>query len=424
MRAYIYYILLFCLISQGSYGQYKPRLLVLDDATIIDAAHPVPTPHQTVVIKDGRITKILPIGTFAIPDSAVIIRLKGKYLLPGLIDSHVHMATDPSGVDNREHTLTVLREMLYSGITTVRDMAGDARTLAALARDARQGEIISPEIYYSALMAGPPLFSDPRTYTSTKGGLPGKMAYMQAITDTTDLPLAVARAKGSGASGIKLYAYLSSALAGKIINEAKKQNMPVWAHAWLQGAKPSDLVNAGCISISHAPMLIHEKLDTVPDFWKQGHHDAAFWDKAVPAFDELFSLMKQHHTIFDATLLTYKKWAASDTSMQWDYEIAKRIAARAYRAGVAISAGTDDDQEQFVQEEMRVLTTDAQLSPFDAIVAATKNSAAALNLQAVKGSVSAGMDADLLVLTRNPLTNIANINSVEMIIKGGRIYQK
>ncbi|RYD22740.1 MAG: hydrolase, partial [Lysobacteraceae bacterium] len=73
-----------------------------------------------------------------------------------------------NGVDNRAHTLEVLQAMLYSGVTTVRDMAGDARTLAGLSRDAGTGDIISPDIYYSALMAGPVFFTDPRTATSTR----------------------------------------------------------------------------------------------------------------------------------------------------------------------------------------------------------------------------------------------------------------
>lgn len=423
MKFYTCYIILF-LFPWFAYAQFKPHVLVLTDANIIDAAHPVSASHQTVLITDGRITRVFPAGTIAIPDSAVVINLKGKYLLPGLIDSHVHMATDPGGTDNRAHTLEVLRQMLYSGITTVRDMAGDARILAGLARDAGEGEITSPGIYYSALMAGPAFFSDPRTQASTKGGTSGNMPYMKAITDTSNLQLAVAEAKGTGATGIKLYANLSAVLAGEILTEAKRQNIPVWSHAWLQGAKPSDLVNAGCISISHAPLLINEKVGKVPAFWKKGRHDAAFWDKAVPALDELFNAMKQHHTVFDATLLTYKKWADSDTSMRWDYEIAKRITARAYKAGVTICAGTDDDQEQFVQDEMRLLVTDAGFSPFDAIVAATKNSATALHLDAAKGSISAGMDADLLVLSGNPLDNIDNIKSVEMVIKGGSIYKK
>jgi imidazolonepropionase-like amidohydrolase len=424
MKFFTCYFLLLCWIPGFSYAQFKPILLILNDATIIDASRPVPATHQTVVIMDGRIIKVSPSGTVTFPDSAVVINLQGKYLLPGLIDSHVHMATDPDGTDNRAHTLQVLKQMLFSGITTVRDMAGDARILAGLARDAHEGEIPSPGIYYSALMAGPVFFSDPRTQASTKGGITGSMPHMKAITDTTNLTLAVAQAKGCGASGIKLYANLSGELARKIITEAKRQNIPVWSHAWLEGAKPADLVNAGCISISHAPLLIYEKLDKVPDLWKKGHHDDAFWDKSVPALDELFSEMKQHHTVFDATLLTYKKWADSDTSMQWDYEIAKRITTRAYKAGVTICAGTDDDQQQFVQDEMRLLVSDAGFSPFDAIVAATKNSAAALHLANVKGSISTGMDADILVLSRNPLTNIDNIKSAEMVIKGGRVYQK
>lgn len=424
MRIIYGYILFFAFCPCFSYAQYKPALLILNDVTLIDAGHPVPAMHQTVVIRGGRISGIFRTGTVVLPDSAVVINLKGKYVLPGLIDSHVHMATDPSGVDNRSHTLQVLTQMLYSGITTVRDMAGDARVLAGLARDANAGEITAPEIYYSALMAGPVFFSDPRTQASSKGGTAGNMPYMKAVTDTTDLTLAVAQAKGSGASGIKLYANLSDVLATRILAAAIKQNMPVWSHAWLQGAKPSDLVKAGCISISHAPLLLYEKLGRVPDSWKKGHHDAAFWDKAVPELDELFILMKQNHTLLDATLLTYKKWAASDTAMQWDYEIAKRITARAYKAGVTICTGTDDDQEQFVQDEMRLLVTDAGFTPFDVIVAATKNSAASLDLGAVKGSISPGMDADLLILTRNPLDNIDNMKSVDLVIKKGAIYQK
>src|ERR1700754_1032649 len=423
MKLYTLCLSLFFLLPLFSPAQYRPHLLVLTDVSVIDASHPVPAMHQTIIIKDGRIAEIRP-GAMTFPDSAVIINLKGKYLIPGLIDSHVHMATDPDGTDNRLHTLQVLREMLYSGVTTVRDMAGDGRVLAELARDANMGEITSPDIYYSALMAGPSFFTDPRTQASTKGGVNGGMPYMNAIADTTNITLAIARSIGSGASGIKLYANLPAGLVIKIVSEAKKQNIPVWAHAWLQGAKPSDIVKAGAISVSHAPLLIYEKINKVPDPWKQPGLAADFWDKNVPALDELFTLMKQHHTILDATLLTYKKWAMTDTSMLWDYQIAKRITSHAYASGVLICAGTDDDQDQFVQEEMRLLVADAGFSPFDAIVAATKNSAAAINLDATKGSIAVGMDADLLVLTRNPLENIDNIRSVDLVIKRGMIYQR
>ena len=403
-------------------AQYAPRLLVLGDVNIIDADRPVPAVHRAIVIRDGYIADILPAtGTF--PDSAVVINLKGCYVLPGFIDSHVHLATDPDGTDNRAHTLEVLQKMLYSGITTVRDMAGDGRTLAGLARDAALGEIISPNIYYSALMAGATFFTDPRTQASTRGGINGDMPYMKAVTDSTNLALAIAEAKGSGASGIKLYANLNAPIAANIAHEAAAQHIPVWAHAWLQGAKPSDLVNAGVISISHAPLLVYEKFTKIPEAWKKPGLPKGFWKSSLPSLDELFSDMKLHGTVLDATLLTYKKWAASDTTMQWDYEVAKHITSLAYAAGVTICAGTDDDQEDFVQSEMQLLVKDAGFSPFDAIVAATRNSAAAIHLASVKGSVLPGMDADLLILQTNPLDNIDNIKTVKMVVKGGRIYQ-
>jgi imidazolonepropionase-like amidohydrolase len=114
----------------------------LTGITLIDANHIPGVAHQTVVIQKGRIERIFPDDSQPLPDSVSIIRATGKYLIPGLIDTHVHMATDPSGTDNRPNTLRVLENMLRSGITTVRDMAGDARVLAGLARDARTGDIL------------------------------------------------------------------------------------------------------------------------------------------------------------------------------------------------------------------------------------------------------------------------------------------
>jgi len=344
--------------------------------------------------------------------------------LPGLIDSHVHMATDPSGTDNREHTLDVLQKMLFSGITSVRDMAGDARTLASLSRDAATGDINSPNIYYSALMAGPKLFDDLRIASSSAMGIVGKMPYMLSVTDSTNMVLAIAEAKGTGAIGIKLYAYISATLVNKIMAEARQQKMLVWSHAWLNGTKPSDLVKAGLASISHAPLMIREKMDSIPTSWRNKTHSDKFWDDSLPDLSYLFQLMKTNNTIFDATLLTYKKWGVEDSSMQYNYEIGKRITAMAYKAGVKICAGTDDDQAEYVQKEMEILVTDAGFTPIDAIVAATLNGAELLHIDDMYGTITIGKIADLFVLNKNPLENISNINSVNFVIKKGKIFKK
>lgn len=411
-------------LSQFASAQVSLGNLALTGVTIIDANHLTPMAAQTVLIKDNVIQDVFADGSKPIPDSCVVLILKGKFLLPGLIDTHVHLATDPSGTDNRDHTLTVLRQMLYCGITTVRDMAGDARTLAGLSRDAKTGDIISPDIYYSALMAGPAFFVDPRTGTSTKGAVPGKMPFMLAVTDSTNMPLAVAAAKGTGATGIKLYANLAPNLVSKIVNEASKQGMSVWGHAWLQEANPSDLVKAGVSSISHSPLMVHETIRNIPDTWKNRRHTEQFWNDSVPDLSQLFTLMKQHGTILDATLLTYKKWAETDTAMRYDYEIGRRLAAGAYRAGVKICTGTDDDQEAFVQEEIKLLISDAGLAPIDALIAATLNGAKALNIADTHGTISAGKMADMVVLDKNPLVNMDDLKSVYLVVKNGVMYRK
>lgn len=395
----------------------------LTGVTINDANHPTPLPHQTIVINNNIISKIFTDGSQSIPDSITTMKMEGKYLLPGLIDAHVHMATDPSGADNREHTLEVLKRMLYSGVTSVRDMAGDARTLAGLSRDAATGDIISPNIYYSALMAGPAFFSDARTGTSSKGAASGTLPYMLAVTDSTNLALAIAEAKGTGATGIKLYANLSAPLVSKIVAEATKQKMIVWGHAWLQDARPSDLISAGVHSISHAPLLIHEKLDKVPPSWKNGYHNDHFWDSATPNFSSFFKLMVMHHAILDATMLTYKQWAEEDSAMRYNYEITKRITMQAYKAGVTIDAGTDDNQKEFVQKEMELLVKDAGFTAIDAIIAATLNGAKVLQIDKTHGTVAVGKVADLLLLNKNPLDNIASIEGIYLVIKGGRMFK-
>jgi imidazolonepropionase-like amidohydrolase len=359
-----------------------------------------------------------------LPDAISIINLKGKYLIPGLIDTHVHMATDPTDVDNRASTLNVLSRMLYSGITSVRDMAGDARTLASLSRDAMTGDIISPDIYYSALMAGPAFFADPRTASSSTGFAAGTAPFMKAVSDTTNLVLAIAEAKGSGATGIKLYADLSANLAAKIIAEAKKQGMKVWGHAWLQQAKPSDLVKAGISSVSHVPLLIYDNFDSIPVTWR-AKHDDKFWNDSAHLHTSLFNLMKANNTILDATLLTYKI-AAKDETSRWyySYQIGKRLMRDAYRAGVKICTGTDDDQQQFVQYEMQELVDEAGMSNADVLIAATKTAAEAIGIERTHGTIEANKIADLVVLDKNPLDKVENINSVYLVIKNGKIYKK
>ena len=79
--------------------------------------------HYTIIIRNNLIEALGPAKEITIPDSAVIFYYPGKYLIPGLIDTHVHLATEPTTEDKRSRAENDLKEMLLSGITSVMDMA-------------------------------------------------------------------------------------------------------------------------------------------------------------------------------------------------------------------------------------------------------------------------------------------------------------
>jgi imidazolonepropionase-like amidohydrolase len=424
-------ILFWTFYSTATYCQFSPGYYALKDVSVIDGISKNVLEHYTIIIRNKHIEAVGPVKEITIPDSAIIFNYPGKYVMPGLIDSHMHLATDPSNDDNRIRAEKDLKEMLLSGITTVRDMAGDARALASLSRDAALDEIISPDIYYAALMAGPAFFKDPRTHQTTRAGVAGGMPYMKAVTDSTDLKIAVAEAKGSGATAIKLYAELSGELARKITEEAHRQNMLVWSHANLDYATPLDVINAGVNSISHAAMISNWNSRNIPPaFLKAGLSDS-FWDSVFRTLPvtELIKAMQKNKTILDATILTYKE-AGSDPSLSdnrrqaWFvmYQIGKRFTILAHEKGIPISAGTDLDDKRFVQREIKLLVQECEFTPMDALISATAIGARAAGIEKTTGTIQTGKIANLVLLSANPARDIDNLDKVVLVIKNGKLF--
>jgi imidazolonepropionase-like amidohydrolase len=373
--------------------------LALVGVTLFDGTGHPARPNQSVVIEGERIAAIFPVGSRPLPAGATIYDLTGRYLIPGMIDTHVHVATDPSGEDSRVRTEQRLRGALLGGVTAVRDMAGDVRALASLQRDALLGEITSPDIYYAALFAGPSFFADPRTRDASRGLPPGQVPWMRAITDTTDIRQAVAEARGTGAAGIKLYAALGGALARRITTEAHAQGLMVWAHAALRPAMPIEVVEAGVDAISHASLAALEM-------------DSA----------RLFSTMVRRRAILEPTLLVFADRPPV-------LRLAGAVARAAHRRGVTIIAGTDtlgaagSDSLTLpnLHRELELLVTLAGLSPAEALESATRDAAVALGAQRIRGTIEVGKLADVVVLRDDPLLDIRNTRSIQLVMKRGRV---
>jgi imidazolonepropionase-like amidohydrolase len=396
--------------------------VVLVGVTVFDGTGQRARPNQCVVIHGERITAIFPTGSQALPAGATIYNLTGRYLIPGLIDTHVHVATDPSGEDSRVRTERRLRRALLGGVTAVRDMAGDVRALASLQRDALLGEIVSPDIYYAALFAGPLFFADPRTHDASRGLIAGQVPWMRAITDTTDIHQAVAEARGTGATAIKLYADLSGELSRRITTEAHAQGLMVWAHAALRPARPIEVVEAGVDAVSHAS-LVAVAMDSARRATALHTPANQPLELEDAGLDTLFSAMIRRHTTFEPTLLVFADRPPV-------LRLAGAIARQAHRRGVTIIAGTDtlgaanSDSVTLpnLHRELELLVTLAGLSPAEALESATRDAAAVLGAQRVRGTIEVGKLADLVVLRSDPLRDIRNTRSIQLVMKRGRVY--
>jgi len=406
------------------------RSLALTHATIIDGTGAPPRAGMTIVMRDGRIAAVYPDGAQPLPSDATERSAAGKFVLPGLIDAHVHNATNPSGDDRRSIVEQRLRNALLGGVVAVRDMGGDARALADLARAAAAGDIESPDIHYSAIFAGPAFFADPRVLASTVGYVPGTAPFGRAITDTTDLRQAVAEARGAGVTAVKMYAALDGATAKRIAAEAKRQGLRVWSHFALFPARPSEMVAAGVDVVSHADMAAWEVAPQMPTYVQRMRVDTTAAPDS-PAIQRLFAAMHEHGTILDATLWVYRPPVnAPDTSIARRRErraIAYTRAAHA--AGVRIDAGTDDmgangsGDLPHIHDEMALLVS-AGLTPMEAIVAATATSAIASGFEHDHGTITAGKAADLLVLDADPTVDIHNTTRIAYVVRRGRVLER
>jgi imidazolonepropionase-like amidohydrolase len=386
---------------------------------------------MTILIADSRIVDVFPDGAKPIPAGAVVRDLRGRYVIPGLIDTHVHVATDPSGDDSRNRAEVRLRHTLLGGVTSVRDMAGDARALADLARAAKVGDIVSPRIYYSALFAGPEFFTDPRVVATSRGETVGQVPWALAVTAKTDWRLAVAQARGTGASGIKLYAALSGDLLAPLVTEAHAQGMRVWAHASLMPARPGELVKAGVDVLSHTPLVAREA-DTVTAGYRERYRvNYASIPATHPAMERLAGEMAAARTIVEPTLFVFFGRDSTSPPARW----AAMMTGTLQRRGVTIVAGTDGmigvEGDSLpapgtlpnLHRELELLVHHAGLTPHQAILAATSDAARAIGIDSLVGTVTPGKLADLLVLTADPLANISNTRKIEFVVAAGKVVE-
>lgn len=411
----------------------EPKTIAYRGAVLFDGTGTPSRSGLTIITRGERILAVQP-DSDPLPDAAETVDVAGLYVLPGLIDTHVHVATPPDADAARVQ----MRRWVHSGVTAVRGMADDLRSVGELARQARVGEVPSPDIYYAALMAGEGFFKDPRTQAVSAGAVAGQTPWMQAITADTDLPLAVAMARGTSATGIKIYADLPADLVARITAEAHRQGVPVWTHAMVYPATPQEVINAGPDVMSHACILAHQAqtpADRPVSYASRTPIDRAPFlagDNAV--VQALLEQMRDKHIILDATVRVYAEQDRDAVAPGARQPICSgpmvfALTRQAYRTGVAISAGTDGetpDSEAWpaLIEEMELLQNAVGMTPADVLVAATRTAARTVNQAEDMGVVEPGKLANLIFIAADPAVDVANLKQLVFTVKRGEAFPR
>ena len=443
-----------------------PARIVFEGVTVIDGTGAPPLADMAIVVEGEEIVAVLPAAELGDErrDSAEVVDGGGWFAIPGLIESHTHVAT----MANRARAEFILNRQLYGGVTTARDMAGDVRSLMDLQRASLVKEIDAPDLYFSALMAGPEFFTDPRTVSSAAGETPGAVSWMQAVTEETDLVEAVTLARGTWATGIKTYAAIDADLLAAIAAEARRQGIPVWAHVHVGPARSLEVARAGVRAMSH---VCDVGSAAIPDdVFREGQEGLRSGfvdvDPDDPAIDSVFAVMRRNGTVLDATLrivveIGQRRMAAIDTvgarppgetgdsaragpdrppappidrrrrgvRPRCETADAMALTRRAYEAGVMIAAGTDgmtppDSTFPALHEEIRLLNEEVGMPMLDVLKAASLHGAVALGMDDRIGTLEPGRHANIVFLREDPLAGAESLRSVELTVKRGTLYYR
>lgn len=392
----------------------RPRVLVVDSVSVIDVASGRVDADRRIVIRGDTIAAVQSVRD-ALPTTVdQYVNGRGTFAIPGLVDHHVHLDTR---MDRQ------LQQAARGGVTMVQNMAGDNRVVAEYARRVMTKELAGPEIAYVSVMAGPDFFVDPRFRAAGQGYVPGTAPWMQAVTASTEIPVAVAAARGSGATVLKLYAMIDSALAARLTVEAHRQGMTVTAHGTLFPARPLQLVQAGVDVLTHAPYLSWQGADSVraQDSFDRRKGPYAKVPVDGPVIGALLTAMQRAHTYLEPTLFVFARQADEQDVNTW----ARALTKRAHDMGVPILAGTDGliggDSTDLpnVHRELQLLVA-AGLSAREALASATIEPAKAMQREKTHGVIAAGYVADVVLLEVNPLVDIAATRKIRQVVLRGR----
>ncbi|MBB4857954.1 imidazolonepropionase-like amidohydrolase [Novosphingobium chloroacetimidivorans] len=414
--------------SQGAHAQAMPEpLYVKAGHVMLDPAVGTFETDKTLVVQDGKVTGI--VDGFAVPAGAHVIDLRDRWVLPGLIDSHVHLTSDVEEGSGR--TLSAAAQamngigkaqiMLNQGFTTVADLNGEAEAVFALRDAVDEGLVMGPHILAAgAAIAAHGGHGDVngqrrevvlalRSPSVCSGADDCRRATREMIMMGADLVKVAVTGGVLSNTNAGLGQQLTDAEIAAVVDAAHHMGRRVTAHA--HGADGIEaFLRAGGDSIEHGTFIDAEGV------------------RMLQKTDRYFI-----PTLLVGEIITRKAKAPGPGGMspaQREKALAvgpKMIdaARRVHAAGARIAFGTDvvSNGPETANAREFVLLTQAGLSPLEAIRTATVNGADHLGLSAQAGALTPGHDADLIAVSANPLQDVSILQKVSFVMKTGHVVR-
>ena len=374
--------------------------LVISHANLIDGVSEGPIRDATVLIRNGRIESVVT-GKSELPSGATVLDLKGRWLLPGFVDAHAHLAD-----------LMAARRALASGATTVRCLGVNHFVDVGMRELNHAGAVDLPDVVAAGYHVRPrpaeEFFLDMPKMRDLMGGVNGTESVRRLVRAMIERGANVIKIMATERAGLpdtdpRKRVFTDEELAAAV-DEARKLGVFVAAHAHGDEGAAS-AVRAGVRSIEHGTYLSDQTLRMMKE------RGAYF----VPTIATVIDLIDPGGD-YDNPVLSVRGRAMLPRL--------RETTTHAWKMGVRIVAGTDTGYGpasiRRIPHEIIELVN-IGMSPMEAIKSATSVAASCLGVDKRTGSIKPGMEADFIAIERDPTADITAIQDVVMVINNGKI---
>jgi imidazolonepropionase-like amidohydrolase len=425
--------------------------IVIRNGSVWDSARQAFLPNRTVRIEGDHISAIVSGG--AVPRGAKVIDARGKYVIPGLIDAHVHVVhvLDFAQTTGDE----VMPLYLAYGVTALRDTGDFIAAEKLVSRYVESHPELCPRLFLcSPLIDGDPPFHRDVGF---------------ALTDPQKVEEFVGGMKGWGVSTLKIYVGTGRTVGRAVIEAGHRAGLSVTGHLGKYSAQDAVADGIDCLehivsvfNYSFPPATVEEQRTlSAEEARRKLLERRAHLDLNNATARALLASLREHKTMVDPTLIVYRnmillndlpevnadpsngiiperltKWwtayrirsalpAETQELRKQEFALYQKLTGMLYREGIPLLAGTDAP-EPFVppgaslHKELELMVGSG-MPPAAVLTSATLGNARALHAADRLGSIEEGKLADLVILDANPIQDIRNTRKIFSVIRGGII---